>query len=133
MYQTISSSRQSAAKGVLLASAVSLALSLGVSLATMAAAPSALAAKPAVKLASSAARPASLSGVVNVNTATPDQLQLLPGVGQARAGAIVAFRKDQGGFKNVEDLLAVKGIGESMLERMRPFVTVTGKTTARKL
>jgi competence protein ComEA len=99
---------------------------MGLSLAMAAAAPELQAAKPATSTAS-------LSGVVNVNTATPDQLQLLPGVGEARAGAIVALRKQQGGFKNVEDLLAVKGIGESMLERMRPFVTVTGKTTARKL
>jgi competence protein ComEA len=124
MYRTIDSSRQSAAKGVLLA------LALGLSLAAGAAVSPALAAKPA---ASTAPAGASLSGVVNVNTATPDQLQLLPGVGQARAGAIVEFRKQQGGFKQVEDLLAVKGIGESMLERLRPFVTVTGKTTARKL
>ena len=75
----------------------------------------------------------SVSGVVNLNTASPDQLQLLPGVGEVRAVAIVSMRKQRGGFKNVEDLLAVKGIGEAMLEKMRPHVTLSGKTTARKL
>jgi len=75
----------------------------------------------------------SLSGVVNLNTATPEELQLLPGVGEARAVAIVAMRKRQGGFQDVDDLLEVKGIGQAMLKRMRPHVTLSGKTTARKL
>ncbi len=118
MNRTTDSLRQLAVKRVLLACALTLGLSL--------AAAQAQAAKPA-------ASTPPIAGVVNVNTATPAELELLPGVGAARATAIVAFRKEQGGFKQVEDLLAVKGIGESMLERMRPFVTVTGKTTARKL
>jgi competence protein ComEA len=84
-----------------------------------------------------AATPASstppISGVVNLNTASPEQLQLLPGVGEVRAGAIVARRKERGAFKKVDELLEVKGIGSSMLERMRPFLTLSGKTTARKL
>jgi len=75
----------------------------------------------------------SLSGVVNLNTATPEELQLLPGVGKARAVAIIAKRKQQGGFQDVDDLLEVKGIGQAMLKRMRPHVTLSGKTTARKL
>ena len=76
---------------------------------------------------------ASLSGVVNLNTATPDELQLRPGVGEVRAVAIIAIRKERGGFEDVADLLSVKGIGEAMLKRMRPHVTLSGKTTARKL
>jgi competence protein ComEA len=75
----------------------------------------------------------SIEGVVNLNTATPEELQLLPGVGEARAVAIVAMRTERGGFKNVDELLEVRGIGEAMLEKMRPHVTLTGKTTARKL
>jgi competence protein ComEA len=74
-----------------------------------------------------------LTGVVNLNTASPDELQLLPGVGEVRAVAIVATRKERGGFKEVDELLDIKGIGSSMLARMRPFVTLTGKTTARRL
>jgi competence protein ComEA len=91
------------------------------------------AAQPPSHPVSSPSRTASIDGVVNLNTATPEELQLLPGVGEVRAVAIVARRKERGGFKNVDELLDVKGIGEAMLERMRPFVTLTGKTTARRL
>jgi competence protein ComEA len=71
--------------------------------------------------------------VVNVNTATPEQLQLLPGIGEARARAIVSVRKQNGGFKSLEQLLDVKGIGGVMLDRLRPHLSLDGKTTARKL
>ena len=74
-----------------------------------------------------------LSGVINLNTASREELQLLPGVGEVRAVAIVTERKQRGGFKKVDELLDVKGIGPAMLDRMRPYVTLTGKTTARKL
>ncbi len=72
-----------------------------------------------------------LGGVVNVNTATVAELMLLPGIGEARAQAVVAMRKQRGGFKSVDDLLQVKGIGEAGLERLRPHLTLTGPTTAR--
>lgn len=120
MNRTTDSSRQRVATRVLLAGALSLAMAL--------AAAQGQAAKPAAP-----GPMPSLEGVVNVNTATPEELELLPGVGAARATAIIALRKERGGFQKVDDLLAVKGIGESMLARMRPFVTVKGKTTARKL
>jgi competence protein ComEA len=71
-----------------------------------------------------------LEGVVNVNTASVEELQLLPGVGEARARAIVDLRKQRGGLKSLEDLLSVKGIGEASLERLRPHVAFDGKTTA---
>jgi len=72
-----------------------------------------------------------LTGVVNINTASAEELQLLPGVGKARASAILATRQERGGFKSVEELALVKGIGESMLERLRPHLSVKGSTTAR--
>jgi competence protein ComEA len=71
-----------------------------------------------------------LQGVVNVNTASVEELQLLPGVGEARARAIVDLRKQRGGFKSLEELRAVKGIGDASLERLRPHVAFDGKTTA---
>ena len=71
-----------------------------------------------------------LVGTVNINTATPEQLELLPGIGEARANAVVAIRKQRGGFKSVDELTEVKGIGEVALERLRPFVRTEGKTTA---
>jgi competence protein ComEA len=71
-----------------------------------------------------------LQGVVNVNTASMEELQLLPGVGEARARAIVDLRKQRGGLKSLEDLRDVKGIGDTGLERLRPHVAFDGKTTA---
>lgn len=71
-----------------------------------------------------------ISGVVNLNTATQEELQLLPGIGESRARAVIEARKRRGGFQKVEDLLEVKGIGEAGLERLRPHVTLEGKTTA---
>jgi len=70
-----------------------------------------------------------LSGVVNINTATAGELELLPGIGAVRAQAIVDYRKEHGAFEKVEDLVGVKGIGVTALERLRPYVVLRGKTT----
>ena len=70
-----------------------------------------------------------LTGVVNVNTANAEELSLLPGVGPARARAIIELRQQRGGFKRVEDLLEVKGIGEASLAKLKPYLAVEGKST----
>ena len=75
--------------------------------------------------------PPRLVGTVNINTATPEQLELLPGIGEARAKAVVAMRKQRGGFKSVDELTEVKGIGDAALERLLPFVRTEGTTTAQ--
>jgi competence protein ComEA len=80
--------------------------------------------------ASAADEPAPMAGVVNVNTATAAELELLPGVGPAKARAILEARRERGGFKSVEELEDVKGIGPAALERLRPFARISGKTTA---
>ena len=72
----------------------------------------------------------SLAGVVNVNTASSEELQLLPGIGAARAEAVISLRKQRGGFKSVDELTDVKGIGDAGLARLRPYVRLQGKTTA---
>ena len=72
-----------------------------------------------------------ISGVVNVNAATAEELSLLPGVGPAKAQAIIRYRTEHGAFKRVEDLSQVKGIGDKQLEKMRPHVALEGKTTAQ--
>lgn len=71
-------------------------------------------------------------GVVNINTATAEELELLPGIGPARARAILEYRKAQGEFKKVDDLRQVGGIGDRALELLRPHCVLTGKTTARR-
>ena len=73
----------------------------------------------------------STSGVVNVNSATAEELALLPGVGPTKAQAIIRYRTEHGAFKRVEDLAAVKGIGEKGLEKLRPHVALEGKTTVQ--
>ena len=81
--------------------------------------------------AAAAADGGKLTGVVNVNTATAEELQMLPGIGESRAAALIASRRQRGGFKSLEELTEVKGIGEASLARLRPFLTLEGKTTAR--
>ena len=72
----------------------------------------------------SAAESPPLTGVVNVNTATVQELQLLPGIGESRALALVELRKRRGGFKSLEELKEVKGIGDASLSGA---VTRSGK------
>ena len=69
-------------------------------------------------------------GVVNVNTATIDELVQLPGIGEKRAQAILEMRQARGGFKSVDELLEIRGIGPANLEKLRPHVTVSGKSGA---
>lgn len=70
----------------------------------------------------------SKNGAVNVNTATSEQLQLLPGVGPALAERIIEFREANGPFKKVDELVAVRGIGDKSLAKLRPYVVTSGAT-----
>jgi competence protein ComEA len=69
------------------------------------------------------------SGVVNINTADATQLAYLPHVGAKAAQRIIDYRKAHGSFAKVTDLMEVKGFGEKSFERLRPYLTVDGKTT----
>jgi competence protein ComEA len=72
-----------------------------------------------------------LEGVVNVNTATPEELELLPGIGPSKAKAIVEYRAKKP-FKDPRHLIRVKGIGRKILQRILPFLVVKGATTLKK-
>ncbi|WP_419925490.1 helix-hairpin-helix domain-containing protein [Candidatus Poriferisocius sp.] len=67
---------------------------------------------------------AARSGPLNLNTATAEQLESLPGVGPAIAAAIIEHRQRIGGFDSVHGLLAVSGIGPSKLEQIRDLVSL---------
>ena len=69
-----------------------------------------------------------LTGVVNINTATVREIARLPGVGESVAIRIVE-RRLQMPFSKPEDLMSVKGIGAAKYEKIRQFISVTGKTT----
>ena len=78
-------------------------------------------------VAVAAAKPAP-SGKVNINTATAQQLTVLPGVGEKLAARIVDYRQKSGGFKNVSELMNVQGIGEKNLAKIQGFLTTGGET-----
>lgn len=69
---------------------------------------------------------------VDLNTATVEQLEQLPGIGPTTAQAIVRFREKSGPFQRVEDLLAIRRISKARLEKLRPYVTVEKPEAKRK-
>lgn len=73
--------------------------------------------------ASKAAKPTA-AAPVNLNTATAAELRTLPNIGAATAARILEYRQKNGGFKKIEDLMNVKGIGEKSFLKLRPLVAV---------
>ena len=63
-------------------------------------------------------------GAVNINTATKEELCTLPGVGEATAEKIIAWREKYGAFRDTSDIIDVKGIGEAAYEKLRDLITV---------
>lgn len=72
--------------------------------------------------ATPAASPEALK--ININTATAQELEALPGIGPTLAQRIVAYREANGPFTSIEQLLEVKGIGPVLLEKIRPYIFV---------
>ena len=61
---------------------------------------------------------------IDVNTATAEELQSVPGIGETLAKRIVEFREEHGLFEKVDDLLNVRGIGVASLDKLRPFLMI---------
>lgn len=66
----------------------------------------------------------SINGLVNINTASIDELKTLSGIGDSRAEDIVAYREANGSFSSIEDIKNVSGIGESIFSKIKPYITV---------
>ncbi len=67
----------------------------------------------------------SLDNLVNINTASQEELDTLPGIGSVRAKAIIAYRTENGFFMNIEDLMKVEGIGETLFSELKDLITVS--------
>lgn len=63
-------------------------------------------------------------GIININIAGKQELMSLPYIGDVKADRIIQFRNDFDGFKTVDEITKVKGIGEKTLEKLRPIITV---------
>ncbi len=62
--------------------------------------------------------------IINLNTATKEELMMLPGVGEAMAERIMIYRDDHNGFRKAEDIMKVKGIGKKKFEKLKPYISV---------
>lgn len=63
-------------------------------------------------------------GLVNLNTATKEELMTLPGIGEAKAEAVIAYRQEQGGFSAIEDIMNISGIKEAVFSKIKDRITV---------
>jgi competence ComEA-like helix-hairpin-helix protein len=68
-------------------------------------------------------------GVINVNTATKEELMMLPGIGEKTALAIVTYRQVNGPFKTIDDMTKIKGMSKKKLDKLRPSLVLTGRNT----
>lgn len=63
-------------------------------------------------------------GIVNINKASKEELMTLPGIGETRAEAIIAYRNDNGMFETIEDIMNINGIKQSVFENIKALISV---------
>ncbi|NMC53271.1 MAG: ComEA family DNA-binding protein [Chloroflexi bacterium] len=64
------------------------------------------------------------SAQININTASFEEIEALPGIGPQKASDILKYRETHGPFQSIDDLLKVNGIGEKTLQQIRPYITL---------
>lgn len=64
------------------------------------------------------------TGLININTATLEQLQTLPSVGENKAKNIIRYREEHNGFKTIEEVKNVSGIGDSIFDKIKDYITI---------
>ena len=64
------------------------------------------------------------TGLINLNTASVNQLMTLPGIGESKAKDIVRYREENGGFQSIEDIMKISGIKEAVFQKIRSLITV---------
>lgn len=69
--------------------------------------------------------------VININTASAEEIAAVPGLGEKKSQAIIKFREKHGAFARIEDLKRVDGIGDKLFEKIRPYVVVKGDTSLK--
>ncbi len=82
--------------------------------------------EPLVQEVSERSTSLELPGLIDINTATAEQLDQLPGIGPAKSAEIIAYRQKNGAFDKIEDIQNVSGIGPAIFENIRDLITVTG-------
>lgn len=64
------------------------------------------------------------NGKININTATKEQLMEIPGIGESKANAIIAYREEHGGFSSIEEVMNIEGIKEGVFSKMKEYIVV---------
>jgi len=92
-----------------------------------------LSSSPAEQTPKTPRKKPALSGKVNINTATLEQLEQLPRIGRKIAQSIIEYRTHNGLFTKAEDLTRIRGIGEKTVEELLDFIIVKGTTTLKSM